>query len=37
MPDYIVDLLFWIGVFVALFFLLRFVQKRKQDKEDDPS
>jgi len=34
MPDYIVDLLFWIAVFVALFFLVRFIQGRKNNKDE---
>jgi len=34
MPDYVIDLLFWIAVFVALFFVIRFIQARKKDKED---
>jgi len=34
MPEYVVDLLFWIAVFVALFFIVRFVQNRKKDKDE---
>lgn len=34
MPDYVIDLLFWIAVFVALFFVVRFVQARKNNKDD---
>lgn len=34
MPTYLIDLLFWIAVFVGLFFLVRFLQSRKdQDKK----
>ena len=29
------DLLFWVVLFVALFFLLRYLQKRKNDSEKD--
>jgi len=35
MSTALTDLLFWIGAFVALFFLLRFLQKRKTPKKDD--
>jgi len=34
MPEYVVDLLFWIAVFVALFFIVRFVQNRKKNKDE---
>ncbi len=33
MPDALTDLLFWIAVFAALFFLIRYLQKKKNDKE----
>lgn len=34
MPVWLGDLLFWIGAFVVLFFVLRYLQKRKKDGED---
>jgi len=34
MPVWLADLLFWVGAFIALFFLIRFLQKRKKDRED---
>ena len=35
MPSALVDLLFWIAVFVVLFFVLRFLQKRKGKDRDE--
>ncbi len=29
------DLLFWVVLFIALFFLLRYLQKRKHDNKKD--
>lgn len=34
MPTALADLLFWILAFVGLFFLLRYLQRRKAQKED---
>jgi len=34
MPDFVVDLLFWIAVFVALFLVVRYFQARKKDKDE---
>ncbi len=33
MPSALADLLFWIAAFAALFFLFRYLQKRKNDKD----
>lgn len=33
MPDWLADLLFWIVLMVALFFLFRFLQRRKAEKD----
>lgn len=32
MSDALIDLVFWIGVFVVLFVVLRWLQKRKKDE-----
>jgi hypothetical protein len=34
MPDYLIDLLFWIGVFAFLFIILRALQARKNKKDN---
>lgn len=33
MSDALIDLLFWIGIFVVLFFALRWLQARKRRKD----
>lgn len=35
MPHWLMDLLFWIVVLLGLLFGLRYLQKRKRDKDDD--
>lgn len=35
MSDAVVDLIFWIVVFVVLFLGLRWLQKRKKDQDGD--
>ena len=34
MSDALVDLLFWIGIFVVFFFGFRWMQRRRKDKDD---
>lgn len=34
MPDYLIDLLFWIVLFVVLFIGLRRLQKRKRGEDE---
>lgn len=34
MSDALTDLLFWIALFVGLFFLFRWLQKRKSDGDE---
>jgi len=35
MPTWLIDVLFWVVVMVGLFAALRYLQKRKQDKDED--
>jgi len=35
MPTWLGDLLFWIGAFIALFFLIRYLQSRKDKDGED--
>lgn len=37
MSDATLDLIFWVVVLVGLFVLFRWLQKRKSDRDDDPS
>jgi hypothetical protein len=36
MSDALIDLLFWIAVFVGLFFAFRWLQNRRKNDRDDP-
>lgn len=35
MPHWLIDILFWVVVMVGLFFVLRYLQGRKKDKDED--
>ena len=34
MPSYLIDLLFWIVLLAALFVLIRWLQRRKADRDE---